>query len=688
MKVELFSKLAITNILKSRKLYIPHILTGSGLTAIYYIIYTLSQDETLSKVRGGDYITTVMGLGVNVIAFISVILMLYTNSFLMKQRKKEFGLYNILGMEKRHVGIVLFFETFFSGVMAIILGIILGIVLYKLCVILICNILKVDTILGFDHISFKTIVPVALFFAIIYAATYLFNRIHIARMKLVELIKSDHLGEKEPKVKWITFMLGIIAIAIGYYIAISTDNPLEAVSMFFVAVILVIIGTYFLFIAGSIALLKMLKKNRKYYYKKKHMISVSGLLYRMKQNAVGLASISILATAVMVMVSSTLSLYAGINDSLNKQYPNHLVYSACLKDEAGGENENINPELLHSFITKAAEDNGVEIKKIAEKRYLESAYLFYNGEFSTDQSLLNFGAASGKLGDLIVACFVTADEYEKQTGRSISLAKDEVAICQLSDSKIDFGKEFKLASTRFKIVEEIDDYEFPISMSDMLLFNCYGIVVSDEDVFQMIYEDQKKVYGENASEIDSIFEIDFADENKAKQKNDAMYENVCAMVANYKEESNSEKGTYMVNWESRFEAEENFYVINGSLLFLGLLLTFVFLFATALIIYYKQISEGYEDRKRFQIMQKVGMSSDEVKSAIHSQILIIFFLPVIVAGIHLSAAYPMLSKLLKILFLPNNLLFIGCALAAFFIFVVIYVIIYMMTAKIYYEIVH
>ena len=313
MKIGLYSRLAWNNIKKNAKLYIPNILSGIGLTAVFYIILTLSKDERLSEVRGGSYLPTIMSLGVIVIALLSFILVLYTNSFLMKQRNQEFGLYNVLGMEKRHIGKILFWEMAICAICVLVGGLLTGMLLYKLCVLLICRMLAVNSILGFYHVSPQTLIPSACFFLALYLLTYLFNRIRVARMKPVELLQSTHTGQREPKIKWLLLLVGIASLSAGYYISLTIEEPLQALELFFVAVILVILGTYCLFLTGSTAFLKLLKRNKKFYYQKEHMIAISGLLFRMKQNAVGLASITILATMVLVMVSTTVSLYAGID---------------------------------------------------------------------------------------------------------------------------------------------------------------------------------------------------------------------------------------------------------------------------------------------------------------------------------------------------------------------------------------
>lgn len=683
MKTGFYLKLAANNLYKNRRLYIPHILTGCGLTAIFYIVLTLSMDDRLQEVRGGRYLPTLMPMGTIVMGLLSVILVLYTNSFLMKQRRQEFGLYNVLGMEKRHVGKILFFETAITSLSSILLGLFAGIVLYKLCALLICRILMVDSVLGFYHVSASTLVPSALFFALLYLTAYIVNRIQLARMNPVELLQSSRTGEREPKIKWLLFLAGLLSLGIGYYIALTTDNPLVVADRFFGAVLLVIIGTYFLFTAGSIAFLKLLKRNRRYYYHKRHMIAVSGLLYRMKQNAVGLASIAILATGVLIMTSTTISLYAGIRDTITRQHPHQLDCSANYDTGINTESYvSVPSDILMSFIKEAAKENELEIAYSQSQQYLFAAYLYQDQTFIADPDAYSDITSL----DYLIECnFITAQEYERLTGEALTLKPNEIACYTSSFAKRELDDTFLLAGTEFSKAVILERY--PISFSSDLLANSYGIVVSDESVFQTIYQNQAKIYGSNASAICSSVVVDFTDKEAAGQKIDAIEKLVVDRIQTYISAQPDSTGAAGWTWNSVWSTEEYMYGMYGTLLFLGLILAFVFLFATALIIYYKQISEGYEDRRNFQIMQKIGMTPKETKRAIHSQILLVFFLPLLVAAVHISVAFPMLTRLLHLLFAANDRMFLCCTLATLGVFILIYVAIYTLTAKIYYQIV-
>ncbi len=682
-KTAFYFKLALNNIRKNYRFFVPRILTGAGLLGCFYIVFTLAMDERLAQVRGGTYIPTIMGLGTYVMALLSFILMLYTNSFLMKQRKREFGMYNVLGMEKRHVGRVILHEMMIGGFISVALGLVFGILFYKLSSLLICRLLGVDVILGFYFIRLKTLIPPAIFFILLDTLTYLFNRISIARLKPVELINSSHTGEREPKVKWLILVVGIITLSAGYYIALTTKSPLEALYLFFFAVILVIAGTYCLFVSGSIFILKLLKKNERFYYNKNHMTAVSGLLYRMKQNAVGLASIAILATGVLVMISTTVSLYSGMQQTLDQNYPYHLYISAGYEDKEGNVVQ-IPRELLAQIVEEAAREYGVGIRSVEMQRYLQVAYMYEKGAFTSTVPRvfdLNFGNVAN-------VTFITRDEYENLTGAKLELDKGEIAVCAISTKFGDRGitngfltidgKTYRVAMTL---------KSFPVQDRMSTTVNCYGIIVSDNETLDEIYESQKEAYDVRASEYINQLAVLYADTQKACDAGQAMHDTIWRkLFAAYRDQEEN-IGSWRIDFDSLWDAREYIYGMYGTLLFLGILLGFVCMFATVLIIYYKQISEGYEDRNRYQIMQKIGMGPDEVRKSIQRQILMVFFLPLVVAGVHTAFAFPILEKLLHILLLSSTWLFVGCSIIVYVVFAVVYVLIYAGTAKVYYQIV-
>ncbi len=680
--MSLYLRMALQNIKKNARFFIPRILTEAGLLGCYFIVYTLYRDERLRQVRGGSYLPAFMFIGVVVIALLTIILMLYTNSFLMKQRKREFGLYNVLGMEKRHVAKVLFHESLISALAGVAAGLVFGCVFYKLSTLFICRLLGVETILGFYYISAKMIVPVAVFFLIIDAFAYVCNCISIAFMKPVELMASAHTGEKEPKVKWITLILGILSLGSGYFIAVTVKNPLSAIGYFFVAVILVMIGTYFLFITGTIFVLKALKKRKEYYYSPKHMTAVSGLLYRMKQNAVGLASICILATGVLVMISTTVSLYAGADEMLRKHFPQELYLEAYYKDKEGME-RSIPAEVLTQIAEDAAAKNGLEIREVLQQYYLDTSFAFKDGVCIVDRSRSN-------MMDAVTIYFMTEEVYEKLTGEKLKLSGNDIAFCVVnaSSSAENYkGDLINVGGTDYNIVKKLSS--FPVESSMISVFAHYGVVVSDEAVLDRINAVQTEAYGNYASPLTERIAVKYADRQAACAVGDAVSDDMEKAMYRYVESLEDYNEDYGMHYflDTLWVAEVDYSSMYGSFLFLGILLGFVCLFATALIIYYKQISEGYEDRNRYQIMQKIGMSQKEVKASIGSQVLMVFFLPLVVAGIHICFAFPLLKKLLNLLLLSNTALFVICTVITFLVFALVYVMIYGVTAKSYYKIV-
>lgn len=684
MRRGFYSKMAIGNLNKNRRFYIPYMLSGAGLLAAFFIIRTLALDERLAEVKGGSVLPTIMGLGSAVMAILSVIMLLYTNSFLMKQRTKEYGLYQVLGMEKRHVVRILFFETLFSTMLILVTGLVSGIVFYKLCTLLICKLLKVESILGIYYISNGSLFQSASLFVAVYGLCFAWNIVRVGRMKPIEQLRAQHTGEKEPKVKLILLVIGIGTLFAGYYIALTTMNPLKAMVLFFVAVVLVIIGTYCLFVTGTIAVLKILKKNQHYYYKPRHMVAISGLLYRMKQNAVGLASITILACGVLVMLSTTVSLYAGVEDSISRMYPQDMYVSASARPASDDPEMDFEEEIpleddvIESLVNEFARNHNLTIDGFMHQNYLEVAYSFQNGEFCTDLT-------SSDQDSAVDVVFITNQEYEKMTGMSLNLKEHHMAVCRLDQGSYGLGKEVKVAGTIYTMENTLES--FPVATPVSMVVDTYGIVVPDQEALNQIYEQQHTEYA-FASEYSRRTAIKFAKGTELEKTAAEICKELYDMFFDYiREQYGDEAGAHLYV-DSRWDMKENMLGLYGSLLFLGILLGLVFLFATAMIIYYKQISEGYEDRDRFQIMTKIGMSSQEVKKTISTQILLVFFLPLLVAAVHIAMAFPMITRVLKVLYLNNIALFMGCTIGCFAAFAVIYVIIYVLTARVYYRIVH
>ena len=665
-----YAKLALENLKKNKSLYLPYILTAIGMSAMYYIMQAITWDKGVLEMHGGEELRMILVLGCGVIAIFACIFMFYTNSFLMKRRKKEFGLFNILGMEKRHIGKMMFWETILVGGISILAGVASGVILNKVVVLLLLRITHLDVPFGFSVYG-KGMVDTGILFLIIYVVTLLYNLRQVQKAKPVELLQSASQGEAEPKTRWIMTGVGVITLAAGYTIAIVTKDPIGAVFLFFVAVILVMIGTYCLFTAGSIAVLKMLRKNKKYYYQTAHFTSVSGMIYRMKQNAVGLANICILSTAVLVMISGTVSLYTGMNDVLKNQYPREITV-------AGKDLHEENKADLLGLVEEAAQEQGVKIEELSAFESL-SVMTCKNGE--SFQMARTDTMPSGTYSTLI---FTTMEEYERIGGSPEELKEDEILVYVYRGDKED--QSYDIQGKRFHIKEQLTECpEIQLAEAVISVYDTYIIVVKDEAVLDEIDQMQRQVYETASSSREYQVQFDVSgDEDAEKAYIEVLREKTTAYA-----ESNLRDGTnaWIMEPDSRAESKEGYYILCGGFLFLGIFLGFVFLLATVLIIYYKQVSEGYEDKGRYEIMQKVGMSHKEVKASIRSQILKVFFLPLITAGIHLAVAFPLMNRLLLLFGMKNVGLFAVCTIVTVAVFALIYGLVYWLTARTYYKIV-
>lgn len=608
---------------------------------------------------GSNTMMTMMSMCSVMIALFAIIFLFYTNSFLVKRRKKEFGVFNILGMEKSHIAKTMAWENFYVTLISIAGGLVIGIALDKAMFLLIAQVLNEEISLGF-FISDKAIISTVVMFCIIFLLILLNSIRQIQTANPIELLTAGNAGEREPKTKWVLTILGLLSLGTGYYIALAIKNPLTALVYFFFAVILVIIGTYMLFTAGSIALLKILRKNKKYYYKTKHFTSISGMIYRMKQNAVGLANICILSTAVLVMVSSTSSLMLGMQDVIATRYPDDfIVYS----------NETSEERAYESFdaIRELQEEQNLNVTSEREYRYLVFP-AFINGDTFEVTRDANFSSL-GNLNNLI---FVSLSDYNRVMGTDKTLAEDEILV--YSDRlQFDYPT-LKIFDREYSVKEKIDEF-IGNGLIVAVAANTQFIVLPDGTDIEELYALQKEALSDGASEIQYYYGFN-SDADEETQR--AFYRTLLEDYVGHGYE-----GTI----ESKVDSRSEFVGLYGGFFFIGIFLGILFIMATVLIIYYKQISEGYDDKQRYEIMQKVGMTHQEIKNSIHSQVLTVFFLPLIVAGIHIAVAFPIITKLLALLNLLNVQLFLTCTVVCYVVFAVMYLLIYLLTARTYYKIV-
>lgn len=673
MRIGFYPKLAWTGIKKNKRLYLPYILTCIGMVMMFYIITFLCTSDILDHMTGGAMMRETLGFGVGVIGVFALIFLFYTNSFLTKRRKKEFGLYNILGMDKRNISVVLLFESVIITVFALVGGLFAGITFSKLTEALLVNIMKSDVDYSFK-LSTDAIVLTLGVFAVIFILLFLnmLRQIHLTNP--IELLHSSSAGEKQPKANWLLALAGSVILAGAYYIAITIEDPVSALAYFFVAVIMVIIGTYLIFIAGSVVVCKLLQKNKKYYYKTNHFVSVSSMIYRMKRNGAGLASICILLTMVLVMLSSTTCLYVGMEDAMRMRYPRNINMQIT-----AGEFEAFDSDEAEIMKTIPAEI--IKAKGQTPKNILNYRAACINGFVRNDTVVIENQSqlSTSDMTKMAQIFFISLDDYNALMGENKTLQNNECLIYKSkSKSKFKFkDNSITIDGKTMQVKEVVSDF-IDIGEDTMSVIpTLYIFVPHFEETVHSIHPPK------NASGVSGLrlnwyyaFDLDCGDEEQVEIKK---------QMTDQLEAVQSEKLQYSV--EAVAEERESFFALYGGLFFLGILLSLVFIIAAVLIIYYKQISEGYEDQSRFEIMQKVGMTKREIKKSINSQVLTVFFLPLIMAGAHLGFAFPMIYRMMTVLAMDNLKLLILVTIACFLIAAAFYTLIYKVTSKAYYSIV-
>ena len=652
-----YQKLAINNMKKNSKTLIPYILACIGTIMMFYNMVFLVVAKDIGSVSDSEDVRYILFLGAIVIGIFSLIFLFYTNSFLIKRRKKEFGLFNVLGMEKKHIARIMFYESLFTALISIALGLIAGILLSKLIILLLFKLITFNATFGFEMPIIAVIISISLFLGI-FLVNLLYNIRQVHLSNAIELLKGGNVGEKEPKTKWLLTIIGVLCLGVGYYIAVTTESPLAALNLFFVAVLLVIIGTYCLFTTGSIAVLKMLRKNKKYYYIPKHFISVSSMIYRMKQNAAGLANICILSTAVIIIISSTMSLYMGVEDAIRTRYPSHIIVNL---ENVSDENAAKIDELI---LLKTKEAKLIQ-KDVVKYRSMEYLCMQDGNNFSKE--VISFKAVD----NIAVLGFITLDEYNKMEGKNVKLNKGEILLYSFRGNIQ--GDEINLNGLKLSVKERIDTLNSFGSNQVASLSNSYLIVIDGMDSLNEI---NSSLTGKKLDESLNYYYGFNINGDKQSQIN---------LINSLKDEIYSMESRGYV--EGPEITREGFYAIYGGLFFLGIFLGLLFIMATVLIIYYKQIAEGFDDKERFEIMQKVGLSRDEVKKSIKSQVLTVFFLPLFTAVIHIAFAFKVITRLLNIFNLTNVPLFALCTTVTIIVFAVFYLIVNIFTAKTYYKIV-
>ncbi|HIU75244.1 MAG TPA: FtsX-like permease family protein [Candidatus Pelethocola excrementipullorum] len=659
-----YSKLALQNIKKNGKIYVPYLLMSIFITAMYYIIYSLSVNKGLDHTTGGSSIKQILGMGTWIVGFFALIFLFYINSFLMKRRKKEFGLYSMLGMEKRHLGRVVFWENTIIAVFSIITGILLGLLLNKLVYMGLVNMFQSEIPLGFE-ISFSSIIASVKLMGTIHLLIFLNGLRQVWLANPIELLHGENVGEREPKTKVLMAVMGFLCLGAGYYLAVTTTNPVAAIFVLLLAIILVMIGTYFTFTAGSIAILKLLRKNKNYYYKTKHFVSVSGMIYRMKQNAVGLANIAILCTGVLLMISTTLSLYADLNGIIDKRYPRDITVSGFSL------NEDVTDLVLEN-VKEASEELHLETNHLFYYSYIAMPAIISGDELITNQENI-YGLSGSDICDLYI---LSLDEYNRLNGDKKELEDGEILFYGSED---DIEKQnLQLLGKSFSIKENLKDFAEGSGLMSSNVVQSFVLIVKDTETIEEIKQLQQSVFeSEGGSYVNAGAFFGFDVKGDSSQKM-AFKQHIITGL---------EPSPESFRVDDRDTGSKDFLGTYSGLFFIGIFLSLLFVVATVLIIYYKQISEGYDDCGRFEIMQKVGMDKREIRRSINSQVLNVFFLPLVTAGIHTLFAFPIMKRLMLMLGLNNTTLYLVVTGICFLIFAVFYAVVYKLTARVYYKIV-
>ncbi|MDY3817300.1 MAG: ABC transporter permease [Candidatus Limiplasma sp.] len=655
MRKGLFARLALTGIRKNGKIYYPYMLTAVVTTAMLYIMASLKKNPELE----GSTLGFSLSLGLFVTTLFAFIFLFYTNSFLMKRRKKEFGLYMVLGMERKHLARVIWWETAFLWLVSLGAGLGLGVLLDKLMHLALGKLLGKSVALGF-YVSGEVLWLTAFLISLVFALTLLNAIRQVWRADPIELLHGGSVGEKEPRNKWVLTLLGVVCLGAGYWLSIMVKDSATMIFVFFFAVLLVIAGTYLLFTSGSITVLKLLKRSRRYYYQPSHFISVSGMVYRMKQNAVGLANICILLTMVLVMVFSTTSLWWSMEDILNQQLRGDISIDTL---------ENAPDDLL-DVVDQELDRDGLKRGDTVAYRFL-SFTAFQNGDAYAAEAVA--GNDLMLVRTPAVLYLLPLEDYNRSFGQSETLEENQILLEDYRNSHPEdtltlFDRTF---TVKKRIADQLDTGSALVSM-----YNTCFLVVKDMDVVRWAFQRQQETYRENASSIRTTLWLSLpgATDRQIVDAADRLMKRL-------------DENMGLRHIRSRPALWNDELELYGGLLFVGLFLSVLFLMAMVLIMYYKQITEGYEDRERYRIMRKVGLSQAEIRRSVSSQIVWVFFLPLAAAALHIAAAFPGIVTMMRALAMTNVKLMALCALGSVTLFALLYGGVYLFTSRVYEKIV-
>ena len=751
----LYARLAKTNLSKNRQNILPYLLSCIGTVVMFFIMDTLAQGSGFDSMIGKDTILTVMGMGTYIIGLFAVIFLIYSNSFLAKRRKKEFGLFQILGMEKKHLAKILFFESLYLWAASLGIGILLGVLLYRLLFLVLMKLTGLNGTIGFAF-SAKAVGSTMLLFGLTFVINFLLSLRQIHVSQPVELLHGGAQGEREPKTKLLTAVLGFMLLGVGYYLALTSQSSMDALDKFFNAIALVMVGTYCLFSAGSIAFLKILKKNKNYYYQTRHFTSISGMLYRMKQNAVGLANICILSTGVLLVISISTCLWTGIEEVTYTRFPHQIsieANSGIMKTV-----EPVSQKMIEEV--KTGIDQHLEEKQLRKK--YESDQRYYVMLAVVDRNKVEKTQSDDAAASTLIK-IMEESEYNQVTGEQVELEPGQALVFQAKQKNYGYDT-IELGNQTYEVKKWNTDKKSYILDEKTQVYETMTVVTRNKEAKEayaavqgkepegysweyaldligdageqvelepgqaLVFQAKQKNYGYDTIELgNQTYEVKKWNTDKKSyilDEKTQVYETMTVVTRNkeakeaYAAVQGKEPEGYSWEYaldligdageqitvgdeietiltESSFngwvevrEKERNtVYSLYGSLLFLGVFVGVLFLMGAVMIIYYKQVSEGFDDRKRFQIMQKVGMSRKEIRQTIQSQVVTVFFLPLAVAVVHTMVAFPLTRRIMAMLNFPDSNLFLAATAITIAAFAVVYLIVYVLTARAYYKIV-
>lgn len=672
----LYARLAWTGMRKNRRLYLPYLLSCAGMVLMFYILMGLSGSEVLGHMSGGTSSAIILRLGTVVIAVFALIFLFYTHSFLIRRREREFGLYNVLGMGKGSIARILLWETVITYGLTTGTGLLLGVVLYKLAELGMVRLLRVPVTYTLT-VSVSSLLAAAALFAVIHTLILLNSLRQLHGVSAVALLRSESVGEKPPRAQWVLTAAGVVLLGGAYALAVSIKEPLAALLWFFAAVIMVILATYLLFISGSVTLCRGLQRNKKYYYQPQHFVSVASMTYRMKRNGAGLASVCILATMVLVMISSTTCLYVGQEDAVNARYPRDM--DVAVYGRSDHPLDEAEAEQLRQGVESTVFNFGGQTSNVATYREISVSGLPDGG----DLRLGNAGASAADSTHVIHIYFVPLEEYNAVTGQSLTLENGQVYVAAL---RTEFHSD--TLSIDGGMTRHVMKREIPALVGAAVADITPSLTVVVPDFEQFVPELQNYLTNKYGWYPTATWHYAFDTDLPENQQG-----NIDGVTPNLKDALDDYLSGVSSDWdvgvsvESKAGNRADFYGTYGGLFFLGIMLSIVFIFAAVAILYYKQLSEGYEDQSRFDIMQKVGMTKVDIRRSINSQLLTVFYLPLVLAGVHLCFAFPFIHKLLILFNLDNRGLLIGTTAVSFAVFAVLYAIVYKLTGNTYYRIV-